>query len=174
MTLQEISRQHQAHLRRFALYLAEEFSGSKAGEWRCPMIGTEAAVGVVEAIDALLASLVIPQEQERQAKKMTISYELEGRCLWHLECETNPLRCSPMFVVATEPTRSLVECTSCKQRGYYPVGGLGPLCCVVVIPQEVNTSAERVSETAKSEHVDQPNGSVDGLGVNSTARKETT
>jgi hypothetical protein len=116
-------------------------------------------------IDALLASLVIPQEQERQAKKMTISYELEGRCLWHLECETNPLRCSPMFVVATEPTHSLVECTSCKQRGYYPVGGLGPLCCVVVIPQEVNTSSERASETPKSGHVDQPNGSVDGLGV---------
>jgi hypothetical protein len=66
MTLQEISRQHQAHLRRFALYLAEEFSGSKAGEWRCPMIGTEAAVGVVEAIDALLASLVIPHEQEKK------------------------------------------------------------------------------------------------------------
>jgi hypothetical protein len=30
---------------------------------------------------------------------------------------------------------------------------------------QVNTSAERASETAKSEHVDQPNGSVDGLGV---------
>jgi hypothetical protein len=56
----------------------------------------------------------------------------------------------------------------------WPYDDLNALLASLVIPQEVNTSSERVSETAKTEHVDQPNGSVDGFGVNSTARKETT
>lgn len=78
---------------------------------------------------------------ETLPNKMTISYEREGRCLWHLECATNPLRCSPMFVVAHEPERSVVECTSCHQRGYYPVGRLGEVCSEVIGNQ--STGAQR-------------------------------
>lgn len=44
-----------AGLKTFGLFLAAEFSGAKRGEWRCPMIGAEAATDVVEAIAQLSA-----------------------------------------------------------------------------------------------------------------------
>ena len=45
-------------LKRFGLFLADEFSGSKSGEWCAPMIGADAATDVVEAIAQLSAPTI--------------------------------------------------------------------------------------------------------------------
>jgi hypothetical protein len=132
--------------------------------------GTEFAVA---AIDALIAAVYADASREQDEKdscaglihqvasplaeteprpdRLMISYELEGRCLWHLECQTNPLRCSPMRVVASEPERSVVECVSCGERGYYPVGGLGRICCEKVGSGPPPAPAERAETTRRSE-----------------------
>lgn len=57
---------------------------------------------------------------------MIISYELIGRCLWHLDCDKS--RSGVMREVHREEGRTLVECLHCERRAYYPVGGLGPVC----------------------------------------------
>lgn len=65
-------------------------------------------------------------EETRAAGQMKINYELHGRCLWHEDCEK--ARQGVMKAVSHERERSLVECLNCGRRGYYPVGGVGPLC----------------------------------------------
>ena len=42
-------------LKRFGLFLADEFSGAQPGEWRAVIIGAEAATDAVEAIALLSA-----------------------------------------------------------------------------------------------------------------------
>jgi hypothetical protein len=62
--------------------------------------------------------------------KMRISYQPQGRCLWHEDCEKS--RSGIMRVVSKDTDRSLLECLHCQQRGYYPVGAVGSLCVDVV------------------------------------------
>ena len=61
---------------------------------------------------------------------MLLSYELIGRCFWHLDCDKS--RSGIVREVRREDHRTLVECGHCGRRAYYPVGGLGPLC----VPEE--------------------------------------
>ncbi len=71
---------------------------------------------------------------------MIISFQREGRCLWHIDCEK---RSGVMREVVREDTRSLLECLSCEKRGYYPVGGLGPICV-----DEVGTTVDAAIDAA--------------------------
>jgi hypothetical protein len=55
---------------------------------------------------------------------LEITYELGGN-FWHTNCPKNPFRSGIMRPIAHEPTRSVIECLHCGQRGYYPVGSVG-------------------------------------------------
>lgn len=58
MTTPRSAQDHKLeYLKQFGLFLADEFSGAKEGEWRCAIIGADAAASVVEAI-AHISSLL--------------------------------------------------------------------------------------------------------------------
>ncbi len=55
---------------------------------------------------------------------MKITYQLEGRCIWHSDCipgRNNGI----MQSIMREPDKDLMECQHCRKRGYYPVGSVG-------------------------------------------------
>jgi len=57
---------------------------------------------------------------------MKINYQLYGRCFWHEDCEKS--RQGIMKVIRHEEERSVIGCLNCGRQGYYPVGGIGPMC----------------------------------------------
>jgi hypothetical protein len=59
--------------------------------------------------------------------EMRISYQPQGRCLWHLDCSVGLGGSGIMHVIQHEEARSLLECGHCHRRGYYPVGAAGPV-----------------------------------------------
>jgi hypothetical protein len=63
------------------------------------------------------------------AQTMRISWEAFGNCLWHEDCDKS--RSGIMREVSRENARSLLECLHCGRRGFYPVGGVGPVCVPV-------------------------------------------
>lgn len=57
---------------------------------------------------------------------LEITYELGGK-FWHTNCPKNSFHSGIMMPIAHELRQSIVECLHCGQRGYYPVGGVGPV-----------------------------------------------
>lgn len=54
---------------------------------------------------------------------MQIKINREGARFWHENCASH--FGGIMMEIKQEPDKSLIECQHCKQRGYYPVGGVG-------------------------------------------------
>lgn len=55
-------------------------------------------------------------------------------CFWHMDCEK--IVSGIMKEITVEETRSVIECLSCGKKGYYPVGGIGSLCCSEIMPNK--------------------------------------
>ncbi len=59
---------------------------------------------------------------------MIINFEKKTGTIWHSDCEG--VRWSPPVFevdINVEDGRTLMECTRCKKRGYYPHGGAGEI-----------------------------------------------
>lgn len=55
---------------------------------------------------------------------MIINFVKETHTLWHSSCEEGG-HTSPMKEVLAGENRTLLECTGCGKRGYYPHGQSG-------------------------------------------------
>jgi hypothetical protein len=103
-------------------------------DWGGPFVGPITLQNIIPA-----ASPVAPAAQpaaradEQQAKQlltMRISYELAGRCFWHLDCKAQ--RHAPPMQIERDDTaikQTLLRCTACNLAGWYPHGSVGEVCC---------------------------------------------
>lgn len=63
---------------------------------------------------------------DKGGKKMKITYQLEGRCIWHSDCVEGK-GSGIMVSIEREDDRDLMQCKHCGKRGYYPVGSIGEI-----------------------------------------------
>ena len=70
------------------------------------------------------------------AEKMKITWQREGNCLWHSDCEAYPKNSGIMIRIREEEKATLMKCGNCGKMGRYPVGGIGTVC-VDVDPNDI-------------------------------------
>ncbi len=58
--------------------------------------------------------------------KVIFSFDRETHTLWHSDCQKNT-HSAPLKEVRYDSDRSLLECTACGARGFYPRGGTGQI-----------------------------------------------
>lgn len=74
---------------------------------------------------------------------MIINFEMKTKTLWHSDCDADGSYSPPMkeLEIDNDKERTLMECTRCEKKGFYPHGGSG---CIEVDDLEVELYLNRV------------------------------
>lgn len=152
-------------LKKFGLFLAQEFNGMKEGEWRCPMIGTDAAVSTVESIALILAAFAQGREQTQSPAITQAKDNLDAALVMILQCGEGDSRFTIDELLATFKARrdALIAAALAQGRAErheceaWAMEGIGCAHCNPASPRAWQERAEAAE--ARLASLDPPPGS---------------